>query len=125
MGVAIDTFIVRTLLVPAAVTAFTLDGCGISLTDKGWLVFGSRKHLDVDGEDGLVLSPHLNQEPDNGFEQSPWRLKDVDANWWPSMMPRVILSEVGEDEALWAGYDSPHFYLREKQRANDEEMKEN
>ena len=68
----------------------------------------------------MALYPHLNHEEDDGEEMSVWRLKDVDANWWPNLMPRVVLSEIGEDEALWAGYDSPHFYLREMKNAQIE-----
>ena len=119
IGVAIDTFIVRTCLVPAAVTAFTFQGCGIRITKSG-LTFGSIKQLNPDQEAGMALYPHLNHEEDDGEEMSVWRLKDVDANWWPNLMPRVVLSEVGEDEALWAGYDSPHFYLRDMKGAENE-----
>ena len=71
-------------------------------------------------ESSMALSPHLNHELDDGEVKSIWRMKDVDANWWPCLMPRVILSEVGEDEALWAGYDSPHFYLRDMKKADGE-----
>ena len=106
IGVAIDTFIVRTLLVPAAVTAFTFEGSLFKSLWKG-------KNTVADPENGTAIKPYLNQEPDDNHIQSVWRYKDVDANWWPSMMPRVLLSSMGEHEALWAGYDCPLFYLRD------------
>ena len=117
IGVAIDTFIVRTVLVPAAVTAFTLEGSIFKCVKKG-------KETVADPEDGTAIAPYLNQEPDDNHIQSVWRYKDVDANWWPSMMPRVLLSPMGEHEALWAGYDCPLFYLRDMKGHSEYEIAE-
>jgi hypothetical protein len=104
IGVAIDTFVVRTVLVPAAVTAFTLPSFSFHLSSRG-ISFKSQSEV----ESGY--QPHMNPQPDDGTEMSVFRWRDVDANWWPSLMPRVVLSPLGEDEALWAGYDSPQDYL--------------
>ena len=111
IGVSIDTFIVRTVLVPAAVTAFSLEGSSFKFTSKG-ISFADEKQVVTHLEDGTAVEPYLNQVPDDHEVKSTWRYKDADANWWPSMMPRVLLSPMGEHEALWAGYDCPHFYLR-------------
>ena len=109
IGVAIDTFIVRTIIVPAAVTAFSFSTCWpavksltVSATDV------------VSKEDDTNHRPQLSKEPlDDGHEKSVWRGSDSHVNWWPYFVPRVILSPDGEEEALWAGYNDPSEYVKD------------
>ena len=51
-----------------------------------------------------------------------WKSQDIDVNWWPAMVSRVVLSPSGEDAALMAGYDNPNDYI--KDRMTDEESDE-
>ena len=110
IGVAIDTFIVRTFIVPAAVTAFSLSSCSLS---GAWSLFSNRGSEEPeDGKDKIgYLSP---APPDDGEVKSMWRRKDADMNWWPAMVPRVVLSPSGEDAALLAGYDNPNDYIMDQ-----------
>jgi MMPL family len=109
IGVAIDTFIVRTVIVPAAVTAFSFSTC--------WSAVSSLTMNSTDGEskeDGVNHSPQLSAEPlGDGHEKSVWRGSDSHVNWWPYIVPRVVLSATGEEEALWAGYDNPSEYVKD------------
>ena len=107
IGVAIDTFIVRTFIVPAAVTAFSLSGCSLSGV---WSSFSNRG-----SPNGTAKLEYLSSAPhDDGEVKSIWRSKDVDVNWWPAMVSRVVLSPSGEDAALMAGYDNPNDYIRDQ-----------
>lgn len=110
IGVAIDTFIVRTFIVPAAVTAFSLSSCSLS---GAWSPFSkSGSDEPVDGKDKVA---YLSSAPsDDGEVKSMWRRKDADVNWWPAMVPRVVLSPSGEDAALLAGYDNPNDYIMDQ-----------
>jgi hypothetical protein len=107
IGVAIDTFIVRTVIVPAAVTAFSFSTCWSAVSSL------SASSTNVASkEDVLNQRPQLSKEPlDDGHEKSVWRGSDSHVNWWPYIVPRVVLSASGEEEALWAGYDDPSEYV--------------
>jgi hypothetical protein len=107
IGVAIDTFIVRTVIVPAAVTAFSFSTCWSAVSSLS----ASSTNV-VSKEDGVNQRPQLSKEPlDDGHEKSVWRGSDSHVNWWPYIVPRVVLSASGEEEALWAGYDDPSEYV--------------
>lgn len=43
-----------------------------------------------------------------------WKSQDIDVNWWPAMVSRVVLSPSGEDAALMAGYDNPSDYIKDR-----------
>ena len=109
IGVAIDTFIVRTVIVPAAVTAFSFSSCGSAqnpCTVNATNVTGK--------EDDANRITQLNMEPfDDGREKSVWRSSDAHINWWPYTVPRVVLSPSGEEEALWAGYNDPSDFVKD------------
>ena len=85
------------------------------VTSKG-VTFKSKP---LESEEGMSVKPYENKDPNDHEEPSMWRMKDVDANWWPSIMPRVLLSPLGEDEALYAGYDNPTFYLADMKTLED------
>lgn len=109
IGVAIDTFIVRTVIVPAAVTAFSFSTCWSALNS-----FTVSTTDVVTKEDGVNHRPQLSKEPlDDGHEKSVWRGSDSHVNWWPYIVPRVVLSASGEEEALWAGYNDPADYVKD------------
>ena len=115
IGVAIDTFIVRTFIVPAAVTAFSLSGCSLS---------GAWSSLSIGGSDmspgGTGNKDYLSSAPlGDGEARSRWRSKDIDVNWWPAMVSRVVLSPSGEDAALLAGYDNPNDYINDRMRDDE------
>ena len=110
IGVAIDTFVVRTFIVPAAVTAFSLSGCSLS---GAWSSMRNRGSHESPGGTGRM--EYLNAAPSyDGEVKSMWRSKDVDVNWWPAMVSRVVLSPSGEDAALLAGYDNPNDYITDQ-----------
>ena len=43
--------------------------------------------------------------------RSRWELKNVDPNWWPTLMPEVLLTIEEEDKAMLSGYEDPNEYL--------------
>ena len=118
IGVAIDTFIVRTFIVPAAVTAFSLSGCSLSGAWSSLSNGGSEMSPGGTGNNDYLSSVPLG----DGGAKSMWKSQDIDVNWWPAMVSRVVLSPSGEDAALMAGYDNPNDYI--KDRMTDEESDE-
>lgn len=106
IGVAIDTFIVRTIIVPAAVTAFSLSLCRVPKV--------CIKTADTNIEDASQCPAHLNSKAiGDDHEKSVWRPSDADVNWWPYLVPKALLSLEGEEAALWAGYNNPADYIAE------------
>jgi MMPL family len=106
IGVAIDTFIVRTIIVPAAVTAFSLSLCRVPKVCS--------KTADTDMEDADKCPAYLNSKAiGDDHEKSVWRAGDADVNWWPYLVPKALLSLEGEEAALWAGYNNPADYVAE------------
>ena len=113
IGVAIDTFIIRTVVVPAVFCM--LDKSPMSLLG---MCQGTSSPTNPcagagagAGAGALVPVPcGSGEEPDS---RSRWDLKVVAANfnWWPTIMPSVVLSEADEKEALLAGYSDPRVFL--------------
>ena len=100
IGVAIDTFIIRTLIVPAVFVL--IDN---SLRTALHLFQGSSSPT-APGAAAAVA----------GGTSSRWDLKtiSVNVNWWPTIMPDVLLTPEEEDEALLAGFSDPALFLESR-----------
>ena len=98
IGVAIDTFIIRTIIVPAVFVL--LDD---SLRTVLLLCQGS----------SAPTAPGAAAAGAGGTPSSRWDIKVVSANvnWWPTIMPDVMLTPEEEEVALMAGYSSPALFL--------------
>ena len=57
--------------------------------------------------------------------RSRWELKNVDPNWWPTLMPEVLLTIEEEDKAMLSGYEDPKLYLLITSAAGDLKEVEN
>jgi hypothetical protein len=116
IGVAIDTFIVRTLLVPALLTAF--EAFSLWLKIKQCDMFPSifragnvNAQIVSNGDLEMYSSPSLDEDSkvdDDHFLQ---------LNWWPMRMPPTLLTRSEEHEAVSLGFYNPQQFLEYKKTA--------
>jgi MMPL family len=101
IGVAIDTFVIRTLVVPALFSLFEKLGDVLKMRD----CLTRENPYDSKAETPYVYKPQHYELVD---------VKEVlyvQLNWFPARMPTVVLSALDEKQALELGYCDPHDYL--------------
>ena len=117
IGVAIDTFIIRTLVVPAV---FVLLDQSLHAMIMVMLCQGVSPPTAA-LPDTEASSPALPVSDMVDTKTSRWDPKTIasNVNWWPTLMPTTVLSRLEEEEALLLGYSDPADYLKAKQLSAD------
>ena len=108
IGVAIDTFIIRTLVVPAVFVLLdkSLQALIMVMMCQG-ISPPTAALPDADAEASSPTLPVIDTVSD--AKSSRWDPKTIasNVNWWPTLMPAKVLSDQEEDEALLLGFSNP------------------
>ena len=117
IGVAIDTFIIRTLVVPAVFVLLDQSLQALILVMMCQGISPPTAALPDTNDASSPALPISDAVDTTASKSSRWDSKVIatNINWWPTLMPTVMLSRPEEDEALLLGYSDPTDYLKAKQ----------
>lgn len=121
IGVAIDTFLIRTIVVPAVFTVLSGSRAAFALVlppklnndDNPAALNELESNLNTGCSTRNKSSSILRRRAQLVFS-SRWDIKHIETNWWPSIMPEQILTDDEEDDAMFKSFVSPVEYLQMK-----------